>query len=161
MKTPIFRLARHSVAYLLGTFLIGWGLWCFGYELLYPAQVAAESQAANKELVLFAPNMFSGVIICWGIVLFLTPRFDYRSGILILFGSIIAGCALIGFAYWLGDVWIGWVKAENFASTIMMLALFFFLGSGCAVAGVMRLRHKRNGTPSDKSLPETTPIPGG
>jgi len=146
MQIPPFRLVRHSVAYLLGAFLIGWGLWCFGYMLLYPAQAAKESVAANQAFVLYAPNMFAGVIICWGVILFLTPRFDYVSGTLIIFGSIMSGFALIFLAYWLGDLW-GQVPIRGVFQVTVILTFIFLLGTGSSVAGFIWFRRKRRGPP--------------
>ncbi len=39
MQTPSFRLLRRVIAYLIGAFLIGWGLCCLGYEGLFPARM--------------------------------------------------------------------------------------------------------------------------
>ena len=142
MRIPTFRLLRYTFAYLLGAFLIGWGLWCFGYELLYPAQVARESEAANGALVVYAPNMFSGVIICWGVILFLTPRFGYLSGTLILFGSMMAGFAMIFLAYQLGDGWIGVDTFRRYFLSTVMLSLLFLLGSCSIVVGLILCRRK-------------------
>jgi hypothetical protein len=80
--------------------------------LLYPAQVARESVAANQALVIYAPSMFAGVIICWGVILFLTPRFDYVSGTFIFLGSIVAGFALIFLVYWFSKSHFGLPGAE-------------------------------------------------
>lgn len=155
MPISKFRLVRHSVAYLLGAFLIAWGLWCFGYELLYPAQVAKESEAANNAPVFYAPNMFAGVIICWGAVLFLTPRFDYLSGILILFGSMIAGIALIFLAYWLGDLWTQIQFSRDFP-VIVFSIFFFLLGCGIVVAGFIWFRRKKKMPPGTSLEPAAT-----
>jgi len=152
MRIPTFRLLRHTVAYLLGAFLIGWGLWCFGYELLYPTQTARESEAANSTLVLYAPNMFCGVIICWGVILFLTPRFDYVSGALILFGSMMAGFAMIFLAYLLGDGWNGAATFRRDFPAIAMLGLLFLFGFFAVLAGLLWHRHKRKGMPPNAAL---------
>jgi len=157
MRTPIFRLVRHAIAYLLGAFLVGWGLWCFGYELLYPAQVARESEAANGTLVLYAPSMFSGVIICLGIVLFLMPRFDLVSGVLILFGSILAGFALIFLAYWLGDGW-GRVPLARYLPVIAVLGFLFLVGCSSVTVGIIWYRRKRK-TPPNTALEPTPTAP--
>src|SRR5258708_6469084 len=93
MRIPTLKLVRHLVAYLLGAFLIGWGLWCFGYELLFPADVARE--AANRALFLYAPNMFCGVIICWGAILVLTSYYHYAGGIWTYLGAILIGLSMM------------------------------------------------------------------
>jgi hypothetical protein len=155
MRIPIFRLVRHAVAYLLGAFLVGWGLWCFGYELLYPAQVARESAAANCSLVLYAPSMFAGVIIYLGIVLFLMSRLDLVSGALILFGSIVAGFAMVFLAYWVGDGW-GRVPLSRYLPVIAFLGFLFLLGCGSVVAGVIWYRHRRKSPPNTALEPTPT-----
>jgi len=155
MQTSSFRLVRCAVAYLLGAFLIGWGLWCFGYELLYPAQVARESEAANGTLVVYAPSMFAGVIIYLGIVLFLMPRFDFVSGILILLGSILAGFAMIFLAYSLGDSW-GRVPLARYLPVIAILGFLFLLGCSGVVAGVIWYRRKRKSPPNTALEPTPT-----
>jgi hypothetical protein len=75
MRIPTLKLVRYLVAYLLGAFLIGWGLWCFGYELLYPEETAREAVS------LYFGNIFCGVIICWGTILVLTSYYHYAGGI--------------------------------------------------------------------------------
>jgi hypothetical protein len=142
MRLPTFKLVRYAVAYLLGAFLVGWGLWCLGYELLYPAQVARESEAANGSVVLYAPSIFSGVIIYLGIVLFLMPRFDFVSGALVLFGSIVAGFAMVFLGYWVGDGW-GRVPASRYLPVIAFLGFLFLLGCGSMVTGVIWYRHRK------------------
>jgi len=147
MRLPIFKLVRHVIAYLLGAFLCGWGVLCLGFMLLYPAQVARASVEANGSLVLYAPSMFAGVVICLGLVLFLTPRFDFVSGALILFGSIAAGFAMVFLAYWIGDGW-GRVTLSRYLPVIAFLGFLFLIGCGSIVAGVILHRHRKKSPPN-------------
>jgi len=94
--------------------------------------------------------MFAGVIMCWGGILFMTPRFDYVSGTLILFGSMMAGFAMIFSAYWLGDLW-GQVPLTRFLPVTVILAFVFLLGSGSVLAGFI-CHWRKKGTPPNKSL---------
>jgi hypothetical protein len=141
MRIQVLKFLRHGLAYLLGAFLIGWGLWCFGVELLYPAETARESVAANNALVLYAPTMFAAVIICWGTILALTPRFDVVSGALIFLGSFVAGCAMIGLAYHLGDV-AGQIPLSSVLPAIATLTFILALGICSLTAGFILFRRK-------------------
>lgn len=142
MRLPTSKLIRFTIAYPLGTFLIGWGFWCFGYQLLYPTQAVRESVAANNAVVVYAPSMFAAAVVCWGSILFLTSRFDIVGGTLILLGSFMAGFAMIFLAYHVGDLG-GRIPLRRHLPAMAALIFILALGICSSIAGFVWLRRKR------------------
>ena len=147
MRTPSFRLVRRVIAYLVGAFLVGWGLWCFGYELLYPAQTMREAEEANKALFIFAPNMFCAVIICWGVVLVSTIYRHYRGGIWTFWGAVFIGLSMILAALTVDGHLTSGAPFVVFVITLAAVAFMFLLGCYGLVAGQIRHRRKRGESP--------------
>jgi hypothetical protein len=143
------KFARRLVAYLLGAFLIGWGFCCFVYELLYPAEVVKEAVAANKALFLYAPNMFCGVIICWGLILVLITYYNYAGGIWTYLGAILIGFSMM-FAALTVDGYL--TTGAPFKVLFICLAMVMFvllLGCSSLVAGQIRHRRKQKQSPAN------------
>jgi len=159
MQIPVFRLLRYVIAYLLGAFLIGWGLCCFGYEILYPAETVRGAVEANKALVIYAPNMFCGVIICWGAILVLVTHRHYRGGIWTLLGAVLVGVSMI-FAALAVDVHLtGGAPFKVYFIILMTVGFSFLLGGGSLVAGQVRHRRKREEQPPNTALEPTATAP--
>ena len=147
MRIPSFRLVRPVVAYLLGAFLVGWGLWCFGYELLYPAQTVSEAEKANKALFIYAPNMICGVIVCWGVILILTNYRHYRGGIWTYLGAVLIGLSMIFGALAVDGYLTGMahsrenIRVEVLIIWLAVVAFVLLLGCYSLVGG--HIRHRR------------------
>ncbi|MGA2028854.1 MAG: hypothetical protein ABSG87_02120 [Verrucomicrobiota bacterium] len=152
MRIPTFKLVQQLVAYLLGIFLIGWGLWCFGYELLYPTETAKEAVAANKALFIYAPNMFCGVIICWGVILILTTYYHYAGGIWTYLGAILVGLSMMFAALTLDGHLTSNTPFKVLFICLAMALFVFILGCCSLVAGQIRHRSKQR-----ELLPNSAP----
>jgi len=159
MRIPAFRLVRYVVAYLLGAFLIGWGLWCFGYELLYPEQTVKDAEAANKALYIYAPNMFCGVIIFWGVILVLTTYRHYRGGIWTYLGAVLIGLSMIFAALTVDGYLIGGTRFEVLFTSLAIALFVLLLGCYSLVAGQIRHRRKQRESQPNKSLQATAAAP--
>ena len=128
---------------------MGWGLWCFGYELLYPTQTVRQAVEANKALYIYAPNMFCGVIICWGVILISVTHGHYRGGIWTFLGAVFIGISAILAALVFdehltsGAPFVVCVIALAFAGSV------FLLGCCGLAAGQMRHRRKCGELPPD------------
>jgi len=144
MRIPAFRLVRYCVAYLLGAFLIGWGLWCFGYEITYPAEVAREAVA------LFAPNMFCGVIICWGVILVLTTYHHYGGGIWTYLGAALIGLSMIFAAMTIESYLTRDASLEALFICLAIAAFVLLLGCYSLVAGQIRHRREQRESPPNQ-----------
>ena len=138
MQTPWFKFVRRAIAYLLGAFLVGWGLWCFGYELLYPTQTVRDTVEANKALYIYAPNMFCGVIICWGAVLIAATYGHYRGGIWTFLGAIFIGLSMISAALTFDEHLIGDAPFVVLVIALAFVGFVFLLGCCGLAAGQMR-----------------------
>jgi 4-hydroxybenzoate polyprenyltransferase len=147
------------IAYLLGAFLVGWGLWCFGYELLYPAQTVRESVEANKALFIYTPNMFCGVIVCWGVILILTTYRHYRGGIWTYLGAVLIGLSMIFAALAVDGHFTGGAPVMVYVLILMAVAFVFLLGCGSLFAGQIRHRRKCGESPPNTALEPTATAP--
>jgi membrane-bound ClpP family serine protease len=147
VKSNSRKFLQRLVAYLLGAFLIGWGFWCFGYELLYPAEVVKEAVAANKVLFLFAPNMFCGVIICWGVILVLTAYYHYAGGIWTYLGAVLIGLSMMFAALTVDDYLTSGSSLQVLFICLAVVVFIFLLGCSGLVAGQIRHRHKQKKLP--------------
>jgi hypothetical protein len=145
-------LVSHVITYLLGAFLVGWGLWCFGYELLYPAQTVREAVAANKTLFIYAPNMFCGVIVCWGVILILTTYCHYRGGIWTYLGAVLIGFSMILAALTVDGHLTSCAPFIVFVITLATVAFLFILGCCGLVAGQIQHRRKCGESPPGTEL---------
>ena len=150
---------RRVAAYLLGAFLIGWGLWCFGYELLYPTQVVRGAVEANEALYIYAPNMFCGVIICWGVILVSATYSHYRGGIWAFLGAVLVGFSMIFAAFMVDVHFTGGTTVMAYVIALSADAFVFLLACGSLVAGHMRHRRKRGGSPPNTALEPTPTAP--
>lgn len=157
MRTPAFRLVRRVIAYLLGAFLIGWGLCCFGYELLYPAETVRQAEEANKALFIYAPNMFCGVIICWGVILVSATYRHYRGGIWTFLGAVFIGLSMILAALAVDGHLTSGAPFMAFVINLAAVAFMFFLGCCGLVVGQMRHQRKRGESPPNIGSPGRSP----
>jgi hypothetical protein len=150
----VYASARKVVAYLLGAFLIGWGVWCFGYELLYPAKAWAESEASGNKGIIFAPNTFCGVIILWGVILVLITNRHYAGGIWTYLGVLLIGLALILFALAV-DFYLTKPHGQIFIGPLVISAVVFQLGCYSVMGGRIRNERMRNEALLNKHLQPT------
>jgi hypothetical protein len=145
------------ITYLLGAFLIGWGLCVFGYELLYPASVVRDAEAANNALIVYAPNMFCAVIICWGAILISAASHRYRGGIWTYLGAVLIGLSMILIALSADFYLTGIVHSRrNGGAEILIICLavaifIFLLGCYSLVAGHIRHSRIQRESPPNKS----------
>lgn len=156
MRLPAFRLVRHLASYLLGSFLIGWGLCVFGYELGHPEFVKGQSY------FLYAPNMFCGVIVYWGASLVLITYRHYAGGVWTYLGAVLTGLSMILAAFAVDGYLMGRAHSrgnvEVAVSVMCLAAATFIVGCYSLVAG--HVRHKRkhkDSPPSSTQKPIATP----
>jgi hypothetical protein len=147
MRTPSFRLLRRVIVYLIGAFLIGWGLCCLGYEGLFPTQMMRDAMEANKALFIYAPSMFSGVIVCWGVLLVVATYSHYRGGVWTPLGAALMGLSMIFGALGV-DTYSTEIGHSPRSTSVMILvtwlaaaAFVFLLGFYSLAAG--HIRHRR------------------
>jgi hypothetical protein len=156
---PALRLVRCLVAYLVGAFLIGWGYWVFGYQLLYPATAVRESEIANRALFIYAPNMFCGVIICWGVILVLTTYRRYAGGLWTYLGALVIGVSMILAALsvdsYLEKNLRGNAPFKVLITSLVACAFLFQLGCYSLVGGRIRNRRIRGQSPLNKPIQPT------
>jgi len=162
MRTPSFRLLRRVIAYLIGAFLIGWGLCCLGYEGLFPAQMMRDAMEANKALFVYAPSMFSGVIVCWGVLLVVATYRYYRGGFWTYLGAALMGLSMIFGALGV-DCYFTGVGHSTGSSRVVILTIWlavatfvFLLGCYSLVGGHVRHRRIQRESPPNTAL-EPTP----
>ena len=156
MQTPTLRLVRCLVAYLVGAFLIGWGCWVFGYELLYPATVLKEMEHEGT-LFIYAPNMFCGVIICWGVILVLTTYRRYAGGIWTYLGALAIGVSMILAASSVDNYLENPARIRAVGIVLAVCALIFQFGCYSLVGGRIRNRRIKDRSPLNKHL-QATPL---